>query len=239
MVQAKDIKYRKELKYVCSERELRLIEARIQNICRQDVHAGDDGVYSIRSVYFDDYDNTCFYENENGTDPREKFRIRIYDGSLKRITLECKRKEHGLNHKFSCPLTEEQLKNILAGEFPVEALNSSSLTTEERALLSKFYLKFQMQYFRAKVIVEYERTAYIYDTGNVRITFDRNISGSSRVEEFTEPVISARPVMPIGTHVLEVKYDELLPDYIYNALQIKNLRQTAYSKYYICRKLHL
>ena len=33
--------------------------------------------------------------------------------------------------------------------------------------------------------------------------------------------ISRRPVMPAGQHILEVKYDEFLPDYIYRNLQIQ------------------
>lgn len=224
------IKYRNELKYVCSEQELRLIEHRIGEICRPDIHAGNDGIYTIRSVYFDDCNNTCFYENENGTDPREKFRIRIYNGSAERITLECKRKEKGLNHKFSCPLTKEQCRAILEGSFFMENF------TPEQELLSKFFLQYRMRLLRARVIVEYERTPYVYDVGNVRITFDRNIAASRRIMDFMEPVLCARPVMPVGRHILEVKYDELLPDFLYNLLQLSGLRQTAYSKYYICRK---
>ena len=42
--------------------------------------------------------------------------------------------------------------------------------------------------------------------------------------------------MPFGEHILEVKFDELLPDFIYSAVQTEGLRQTTYSKYYMCRK---
>ena len=73
---SEDRHYRNELKYVCSEGELQLILARIRHICPSDSHASATGTYSIRSIYFDDAQNRCFLENENGTDPREKFRIR-------------------------------------------------------------------------------------------------------------------------------------------------------------------
>ena len=66
-----------------------------------DPHTNKERKYNIRSLYFDDYYNSCFYENENGTDPREKLRIRIYNCSSERITLECKRKEHGKTLKSS------------------------------------------------------------------------------------------------------------------------------------------
>lgn len=231
-------KYRNEIKYVCSEQELCIIEERIRHICKLDTHVGVGGVYSVRSVYFDDYDNSCFFENENGTDPREKFRIRIYNGSLERITLECKRKEHDLNYKTSCPITKDMCKSLLDGSFAMTMIEDAGekLDMQSKALLTRFLLQYRMRYFSAKVIVEYERTPYIYDTGNVRITFDRNISACRNIEEFMNPEISARPVMPVGRHLLEVKYDELLPDYIYNALQISKLQRSAFSKYYICRK---
>ena len=42
--------------------------------------------------------------------------------------------------------------------------------------------------------------------------------------------------MPLGQQLLEVKYDEFLPDHIYRSLSLNNLNQTAFSKYYLCRK---
>ena len=43
------------------------------------------------------------------------------------------------------------------------------------------------------------------------------------------------PVLPAGMHVLEVKYDEFLPDVIARQLEIGKLRKTAFSKYYLGR----
>lgn len=89
------------------------------------------------------------------------------------------------------------------------------------------------------MIVEYERVPYVYPLGNVRITMDENISASNRTELFLEKQIPLRPVLEAGQHVLEVKYDEYLPDYIYRTVQLENLRLTAFSKYYLCRRYHL
>ena len=89
---------------------------------------------------------------------------------------------------------------------------------------------------RPVVIVEYDRIPYVYKNGNVRITLDTNIRSSSRVETFLDKTIPNRPVLPLGQQLLEVKYDEYLPDCIYRNLQLQSLRQSAFSKYYICRK---
>ncbi|MBQ2895133.1 MAG: VTC domain-containing protein, partial [Oscillospiraceae bacterium] len=65
-------KYRHEYKYVCRESTLAIVEGRLCSLMRPDPHAGEAGTYQVRSLYFDDPYGSCFLENENGTDPREK-----------------------------------------------------------------------------------------------------------------------------------------------------------------------
>lgn len=232
MIEEKNKKYRHELKYVCTAAQLALIEGRIQHLISLDSHVGENGMYQIRSLYFDDCYNRCYYENENGTDPREKFRIRIYNGSTNKISLELKKKEHGKTLKLSCPLTEEQCRTLMRGE---------TLPDSESypPVLQKLLLLMKTTWMKPKIIVEYDRVPYVYKLGNVRITFDKNISSSYKVETFLDKEIYKRPIMPAGWHVLEVKFDEFLPDYIYKALQLDSLRQTAFSKFYLCRKFSI
>ena len=225
-------KYRHEFKYPISESEVRLIEERVRGILTKDPHVGETGKYIISSLYFDDYNDKCFYENENGTDPREKFRIRIYNHDSQRISLECKRKEKAKTLKKACFLTKEQTEQIIRGEV-------LSIDESMPPLLKKFINLQISDGLRPKVIVEYERIPYIYKLGNVRVTFDTNLSSSPDVRKFLEGNYIKRPVMPAGMELLEVKYDEFLPTYIYRAVQLKGLTQTAFSKYYLCRKYGL
>ena len=227
-----NLKFRHEFKYIMSNAELLLIKNRLNGLMPTDKHTGESGKYNIRSLYFDDYYNRYYYENENGTEPREKFRIRIYNHSTDRIMLECKRKERGKTLKNSCPLTVEQTKTLMRGEY---LRDIASLPP----LLQKLTLLMMTNRLRPVVIVEYDRVPYVYKNGNVRVTLDMNISSSSDIGNFLEEKIQKRPVLPLGQSLLEVKYDEYLPDFIYNNLQLKNLRQTAFSKYYICRKFSL
>lgn len=231
-MEKKETKFRHELKYVISAGELALIRNRINHLIPCDSHVSESGAYSIRSLYFDDYENSCFYENENGTDPREKFRIRIYNGSAERITLECKRKERGKTLKTSCPLTVEQTKQLMAGK-PLPDIGN------QPEVLRKLTLRMLMKRMRPVVIVEYDRIPYVYKNGNVRITLDMNVSSSRSVECFLDAQIPKRPIMPMGQQLLEVKFDEYLPDFIHHNLNLHSLTQTAYSKYYLCRKYTL
>lgn len=225
-------KYRHELKYVVTTAQIAILKARISGLLPQDSHANSSGCYNISSLYFDDYYNHYFFENENGTEPREKFRIRIYNHSANRITLELKRKEHGKTLKQAVPLTPEQTRLLMTGQIIPDI-------EKQHTLLKKLTVEMKQQLLHPVVIVEYDRYPYIYRNGNVRITFDTNISSTTTTKDFFRAQYPKRPVMPVGLHLMEVKYDEYLPDFIYSTLQLDNLQQTAYSKYYFCRKYSL
>lgn len=221
--------YRHEYKYLCAMQKLLCIRNQIEPMMQLDANVDEDGAYLIRSLYFDDYENRCFYENENGTDPREKFRIRIYNGDSSYIKLELKKKERGKTKKLSCRLPQELCRMVMKGEnLPMDAIDSP--------VYRKFCLQQNIRLLGPKVIVEYTRVPFVYTDGNVRVTFDLDIRSSNRIESFLEKEIASRLIMPKNEHILEVKFDEYLPDFIYQSVQVEKLRQTTYSKYYMCRK---
>lgn len=222
-------KFRHELKYQIDSKQLCTLKAQLPDLLQPDPHAGENGCYRIRSLYFDDFRNTFYYENENGTEPREKFRIRIYNGSADRIRLELKRKEGGMIHKRSCPLARDLAEQMVAGQ-PI------AYDENMDPLLKKFYILQETRLLQPKVIVEYDRIPYVYPDGNVRVTLDMNICASTRVEDFLKPTVWGRPIMPRGMHLLEAKYDQLMPDFIFRSLQNKKLKRVTFSKYYLCRK---
>ena len=106
-------------------------------------------------------------------------------------------------------------------------------------VLKKLNLLMRTRLLRPKVIVEYDRVPFADKLGNTRITLDRNMASSDEIGRFLGPKLRRRPIMAAGRHILEVKYDEFLPDYIYRNLQLSKLRQTAFSKYYLCRRYAL
>lgn len=221
------MKYRNEWKYQVSAAELVVLEARLRPIMPPDKHHRPGG-YAIRSLYFDDFANRCFQENESGVDDRRKFRIRLYNGVTDVIKLEVKEKKNGMTHKASCSIDAEQCYRILQGEPP-------RIGNDVPAPMNLLSVAMRTAGMAPKVIVEYERTAYVSPLGNVRITFDKNISASGAVARFLEPKVPLTPILPAGQHVLEVKFDEFLPDSMAQALELGRLRRTAFSKYYLSR----
>lgn len=228
--------WRHEYKYFSPENLLKIIQARVQSVLSLDPHTGEQGYYNIRSMYFDDLYNTCYKENEDGTDPREKFRIRIYNNSPDRISLELKQRRMGKCYKMSTPVSKERVELLAQGKFSSPVLRAGN---EDSFLYKKFYSQILYRGLRPVNVVCYDRVPYIYKTGNVRITFDRNIRSGRNFSLFFNDNMPLRSILPAGTNLLEVKFDELLPDYIFELLQTGQLQQTSFSKYYLCRKFNL
>ena len=82
--------YRHEYKYLISRADAELLKLRLPHIMERDTHSGDSGRYTIRSLYFDDFANTAYYEKVDGVAQRAKYRIRFYDYDSSLIKLEKK-----------------------------------------------------------------------------------------------------------------------------------------------------
>ena len=103
-------------------------------------------------------------------------------------------------------------------------------------LKKKLYALMQMSHYQPVQIVEYERIAMVEPNGNVRVTFDRNIGGTNQIGTFFDTVLPCVPALPAGIHILEVKYDEFLPDPIREVLNSISLKRVSFSKYYFTRR---
>lgn len=223
--------FRHEYKYLCSYDQLVLERKRLEPLLRPDPHAGAAGSYQIRSLYFDTPDDTCYYENEDGVDPRSKYRMRIYNCSGGLIHLERKSKCRAMTHKDACRITKEQALALIAGKIPPVAGEGSQL-------LRKMLTEMRLRVMRPAVIVQYERVPFVHPMGNVRITLDQQIASSQAIDRFFSPDLPLRRVLPGQQGILEVKWDQFLPSYIYEHLQLEGLQWTSFSKYYLCRRFN-
>ncbi|MCM1253038.1 MAG: polyphosphate polymerase domain-containing protein [Clostridium sp.] len=223
------MEYRNELKFLVADKDLELIRYRLQPLMSPDIHQNGTS-YMVRSLYFDDYQDSCKRENEDGIGNRKKFRIRMYNADDTFIKLEQKIKCQGRNRKEAGILSRDECLHYMNGS--VKSLPEAH-SKQERELQMKIRLKGM----HPVCIVEYERTAWVERKGNVRITFDRNIGGSSRTDVFLDKKIMSVPVLPSGVSILEIKYDALFPQYLYEALNIGILQRSAFSKYYYAREV--
>lgn len=220
--------YRAEDKFCCSRTEMELLQRKLEVVLQADANEENVEGYSIISLYFDDLEDTCYRDTMDGVEIRNKYRIRIYNNSLRTIKLEVKEKKDNRIRKKSKTITEEQMNQLIQGECIEE-----SYSEDDPATL--FNRAIQMRGLRPKVIVAYERKAYIYKAGNTRITFDRNVRASNQIYRFGEENI-AYDFLREYDDVLEVKYDEFIPGFLLQLLELGNLQQTAFSKYQLCRE---
>lgn len=215
--------YRNEQKFLVDESTLQIMQSKLTPILLHDSHQ-KDASYRIRSMYFDTYERKSYRENDAGVEERKKYRIRVYDHPKEFIRLEIKHKLKGKNFKESCRLSIDTYNEIMN--------RTLRFNPSDPRPLRMLYLDMQMHLLRPSVIVEYERSAFVYDTGNIRITFDRNISYSNRFDMFLEDEIPKTPLLPANQHVFEVKYDGILPDFIAQTIETGQLERTTFSKFY-------
>ena len=220
------MKYRHEWKHEISYMDVLTLRSRLSAVAKRDTYAVD-GKYFIRSLYFDNASDKALREKIDGVNKREKFRIRFYNHDTSVIHLEKKSKINGLGVKESTPLTPQQAQAIVDG-------NHEWMIRSEDPLIQEFYTKIKNQGLRPKTIVDYTREPFVLTAGNVRVTLDYNIRTGLRCTDFLNPDCITIPVgnAPI---ILEVKWDEYLPDVIRDIVQLPSCRSGAFSKYASCR----
>lgn len=224
----KDLKFRNEVKHYINLLDYMAMRSRLMQIMKIDKNSNSDREYRIRSLYFDNIRNKVLMEKIHGINHREKFRIRFYNDNHSFIRLEKKSKINGLCNKISEPISKEECERIVRGD--IDFLRES-----DKGLFLELYSKMKWDILKPKAIVDYTREAYVYPVGNVRITFDKNIRTgihSKNLFDMNLPTVNAIDNRYI---VLEVKYDEFLPEIIQHIIQTGDRQATAISKYAAAR----
>lgn len=224
IISKKAIKYRHELKIQINYSDYIILKNRLSKILKRDKHAGPHGNYHVVSLYFDSLYDSALKKKINGNDKREKFRIRYYN-DLSIIKLEKKIKYKGLCAKYSSLLSEKNVRCILNGSYDV--------LLGEDPLKMEFYSKLKGEVLKPKSIVSYIREAYIYPVANIRITLDTKIHKSSDINIFLDNYSSV--AIDDNIYLLEIKYNEFIPDIIKDIVYISNRRLDSFSKYAMSR----
>lgn len=223
-------KYRYENKYIISHHSAEELKYKLSTVLDYDKYSNVDGSYIIKSLYFDDLDSSAFYEKLDGMLYRKKYRIRMYNEDENYIRLEKKYKHNNLTSKEQILINKEIYCKILNSN--VEDID---LTKDD--LLTEFICEIKTKNIIPSVIVEYKRTAFTYPISNVRITIDEEIKSGRYNYDILEDGYSKYLVLGEKEIVLEVKYDEILPEHVKIILETIPSYRQATSKYAICREI--
>ena len=220
------MKFRHEWKHEITPSDMMTLRARLRTVAKPEEH-GTNGTYEIRSLYFDDLFDTALREKINGVNMREKFRLRYYNNDTSFIRLEKKSKINGLCNKRQVQVNIPEIEKIFSCDI-------EWMRYDVRELIRELYIKMKDKGLRPKTIVDYTRDAFVFPAGNVRVTLDYNIRSGMQSVDFLNPYSVTIPAgdAPI---ILEVKWDEYLPDIIRDAVRIEGRHSSAFSKYAACR----
>lgn len=216
------MQFRHEVKHEVSNLDLLVLRQRLRTVMTPDRHAVN-GAYKIRSVYFDSFDDKALREKLDGVMIREKYRLRLYNDELATLHLERKYKCGGVGYKQAAALSPAQALALVRGE-------ADWLADSDDAVHQGFYRRMCHEGLRAKVIVDYIREPFVYAPGNVRVTLDSEIRTGMRCMDFLNPNCLTVPIKN-SPSILEVKWDQYLPDVIRNAIQLGCRHSSAFSKY--------
>ncbi len=219
--------FRHEQKYIIKQYQYAELRTVLGSMMEHDEHAGDEGEYMIRSLYFDDMYMSAYHDKLDGVYRRKKYRVRVYDCRDTVINLECKLKEGAYIDKKSVRLARAEYDCLIADDWDF-------LLRKGDILAEKFYIDGRTALLRPQVIVDYEREPYVFEAGTVRITFDKNVRACAVPNDIFDRHIPGYHILPTDEMILEIKFTGYLPERIRRIFKVRNFTQTSASKYCMC-----
>lgn len=219
---------RQEKKFLLNSEQRLKSEIKIGRILKEDAHNDKTG-YLVRSLYFDTLDDKDLFEKLAGVEIRRKIRLRIYDPAGDSAYLELKQKEGSNQMKRSLKVGRSDAERMIKGDY-------STLLNYSDDFAAECYGIMMMNTYRPKIIVEYDRKAFVEPENSTRITFDSMIRATAVCSSFFDKEPHYIPVLTPAASILEVKYNHFLLSYIKETLNSCDKSEMAVSKYLLARQ---
>ena len=220
--------FRKELKYVMYAHEFAALRPSLEALLYRDNHGGDFG-YPVRSLYFDSYNDRDYYDAVDGLLEKSKIRLRTY-GPGSTIKLEQKQKQGSDSLKHSLIVSPQEARLLQQGDYRF-------LLNRPEPEAMGICLQLMQGAYQPKTLVEYNREAFTFPAGDVRITFDSDARATASGWDLLDPRPPFTPIIPPGTGVLEVKYTGILPGFVKGLIETGRM-SAANSKYVQARQFY-
>lgn len=221
------------MKYNASRFEIKyLVPASVRVAFIQDIRAKCErdafaisplASYRIRSLYLESRERDCYFEKLDGLEYRRKFRIREYPGSGPVRNFEIKERYSNRISKRKCNLSPSQYRSIVSGV--------GTMIYPRNAVLDEFSMYRTRNFLIPTLITDYKRVALSgrSDT-RLRITFDSDLRvAASRCLD--SPTNVFHSVLPRGIDVLEIKFNDVLPEWIHTLIAKYALQDLSVSKF--------
>jgi len=223
---------RLEVKYLVDRTTRTALQRDVEALLPPDPHAGPDGGYLVRSLYFDTPDLRSYTEKMAGEPIRHKLRARAYGEDPVEtdfVRLEVKSKYVSYIHKTAVGMDVEEYRAVEAA-LRRRRLPPAHLLDPDGP--SREFFRLQRQYhFEPKVLLRYRRTAFEYsDLARIRVNFDDRLV-ATRDLDLLGPMRGARRILEHGNSIFELKADGKLPCWMHSLIGKYDLWNEALSKY--------
>jgi hypothetical protein len=220
---------RSELKYYISNNEYTALVNRLKHLLKHDEHSVPGKGYFVRSLYFDSYDDACLHDKQSGIMHRRKFRMRTYDIASESVKFEIKNKWNNQILKETATITRDSAEKIANCEY-------EELLTYGNPVLNKAFIEFTTKLYKPKVMIDYQRDAFMFDYFNLRVTIDKDLRSNNTDFNLFSSMAHAIPVIMEGKQILEIKYQGCFPEYLRGVIQLDSFERSAISKYTLGRR---
>jgi hypothetical protein len=240
-----------ELKYVIQEDRAVAIADFLSAFLRPSEHNGTRAIrgHPVISLYLDSPDLFLFRQAYTGHKNRMKLRIRFYDDEWKRPAfLEVKRRVADVICKDRAMISREGVRQILSGGWPIQPYfpDANHLVHGKRRqdVNDDFWQFANTIKATGAIYVSYIREIWESPADDeLRVTLDRYIHGSryDGSGRMAVPHRGWRPYLPPFLApfpkdgvILELKFEERAPRWMFDLVRIFNLHQVAVCKYSAC-----
>jgi hypothetical protein len=202
---------------------------------RLDPHVTNNYDYEVRSLYFDSKFHHSFLEKINGVALRKKLRIRYYPNSVnvegKFAFIEIKKKinENVAKSRVLVPLSDAvQFLNENSNEAQNFYTNAS---TQDQQTLKEIWWLNKRYNLKPACIVSYKRRPFLSKLEKTfRLTFDTKVMVRNYNFDLNYGG-GAKYIIPQGICILEVKFNNYIPNWAIKILQNNNCLQYKISKF--------
>lgn len=187
--------------------------------------------YTVRSIYFDTPELDFYYEKMDGLKIRKKLRIRTYNEMNDFAFLEIKR-------KFVNSIAKERSKlPFLVIERLISTMEDSAIEYPQndynaRLVSGKFVYNLLKKGLLPVLLVVYEREAYVgLKDDRERLTIDTDVRATP--EPDLGDILNTKNFVPTikDASILELKFDEIMPQWMKNLVREFGLKKESISKY--------
>lgn len=222
---------RLEVKYLVDRTTRTALTQDLRAFMRPDAHAGPDGSYVVRSMYFDTRDYMAYHEKMAGTAVRHKLRARAYGedpSQTPHVRLEVKSRYLNYIQKITVDVSRDDYCAI------EDDLKRRVLPRSRRenggASMEFFRLQRQLN-MEPVVLIQYRRQAFErHELNRVRVNFDDQLLATRNLD-LLGPLRGARSLLQYGDAIFEIKVDNVLPYWLHMLISKHNLQNEAVSKY--------